>query len=59
MNVTIIPGCIACGVCESLCPEVFTVLENCEADNTQVQGNEDLCRDAAKACPVSVIKVDE
>ena len=59
MKVTIIPGCIACGVCETLCPEVFTVLESCEADNHHVYGNEDACRDAAKACPVNVIDIKE
>jgi ferredoxin len=59
VKITILPGCIACGVCESLCPNVFTVLESCEADNAQVFGQEDLCRDAAKACPVSVISLRE
>lgn len=59
MKVNIVPGCIACGVCESICPEVFTVLEVSEADNNYVNGREDLCRDAAKACPVSVIEVVE
>jgi ferredoxin len=59
MQVNIVPGCIACGVCENLCPEVFTVLETSEVDATQVDGREDLCRDAAKACPVHVIQIQE
>lgn len=59
MYVNIIEGCIACGVCESLCPEVFTVLETSVADNAQVPGHEDACREAADACPVSVIKIEE
>ena len=59
MNITIVDGCIACGVCESLCPEVFTVYETSIADNSYVSGREDRCRDAAKACPVSVIQVKE
>ena len=59
MKVTILPGCIACGVCESLCPEVFTVLESCEVEQEQVFGLEDLCRDASKACPVDVIHISE
>lgn len=59
MNVTIAPGCIACGVCESICPEVFTVLDNCEADNMNVPGREADCREAAEACPVSVILIEE
>lgn len=59
MYVTIVPGCIACGVCESLCPTVFTVYDTAEADNDQVPGFESDCRDAASACPVSVIKIEE
>ena len=59
MIVKIVDGCIACGVCESLCPEVFTVLEVSEADNSQVPGQEDACREAADACPVNVIKIEE
>lgn len=59
MFVRIVEGCIACGVCESLCPEVFTVLETAEADNMQVPGHENECREASAACPVSVIKIEE
>ena len=59
MQIKIIEGCIACGVCESLCPEVFTVRDEAEADNTHVPGHELECRDAAAACPVSVIKIEE
>lgn len=59
MKVTILPGCIACGVCESLCPDVFTVLESCEVESEHVMGHEDLCRDASKACPVDVIYIVE
>jgi ferredoxin len=59
MNVQIVPGCIACGVCESLCPEVFTVTDECTADTTRVIGCETACREAAKACPVNVIVIQE
>ncbi len=59
MQVRIVPGCIACGACESICPTVFTVYDTAEADNSQVPGYEDDCRDAASACPVSVIKIEE
>jgi ferredoxin len=59
MQVKIVDGCIACGVCESLCPEVFTVMDTAVADNTSVLGNEQACREAEAACPVSVIKVEE
>lgn len=59
MLVSILPGCIACQVCASLCPEVFTVTDVAEADNTQVPGHEQACRNAARACPVNVIAVQE
>ena len=59
MQVKIVPGCIACGVCESLCPEVFTVLDTSIANNENVPGREAECREAADACPVSVILLEE
>ncbi|MBX2861511.1 MAG: ferredoxin [Vampirovibrio sp.] len=59
MQVRIVDGCISCNVCESICPEVFTVHDVCEADNTNVLGHEPACREAAKACPVSVILIEE
>jgi len=59
MFVKILPGCIACGVCESLCPDVFTVFDSCTANNEKVPGNEAACRDASAACPVDVIKIEE
>ena len=59
MQIKIVPGCIACGVCESLCPEVFTVTEESVANNANVPGHESACREAAAACPVDVIKIEE
>jgi ferredoxin len=58
-KVTIEDGCIACGVCEQVCPEVFKVNDTAvvlkEAD---LAANEDKIREAANSCPVSVIKVE-
>ncbi|MCE3236852.1 MAG: ferredoxin [Vampirovibrio sp.] len=59
MYVHIVAGCIACGACESICPNVFTVYDTAEANNENVPGFEAECRDAASACPVSVIKIEE
>jgi ferredoxin len=59
MKVTILEGCIACGVCESLVPEVFTVLETSVVNLSGIAGQEDGCREAAEVCPVSVIAIDE
>jgi hypothetical protein len=38
---------------------VFTVYDTAQADNTQVPGFENECREASDACPVSVIKIEE
>jgi len=57
VQVEILDGCIACNVCQSICPEVFTVFEICVANNTNVPGHEAACIEAAKACPVDVIAV--
>lgn len=59
MQVNIIEGCITCGVCETLCPEVFQVIYTARADNSQIPGHELECRQAAAACPVNVIKIAE
>lgn len=57
-KVEIVPGCISCGTCESLCPAVFVV-----RDVAQVKPDVDPSKysadvlEAAEMCPVSVIKV--
>jgi ferredoxin len=53
-------GCTACGLCESICPEVFTVDHEGQV-NTDVNFNEfpDQIKEAADSCPVEVIKYEE
>ena len=58
MKVTVEDGCIACGACESFCPEVFKVEDVATADNAKVAGNEAAVKDAADGCPVGVITVE-
>jgi len=53
-------GCTACGLCESICPEVFLV----EDLATVVEGVnyadfEKQIKEAADSCPVEVIKYSE
>ena len=49
--------CTACGVCESICPEVFlikdiaTIIENINFSEYEAQ-----IKDAVDNCPVEVIK---
>lgn len=58
-KVTIEDGCISCGVCESVCPEVFKVEDVAIVlKDADLATNEDKIREAAGACPVSVIKVE-
>jgi ferredoxin len=59
-KVTIEPGCITCGACEFISPEVFEVTDICRVkSNAPLKGNEDAVRQAALACPVNVIKIEE
>ena len=55
-------GCIADGICNDLCPEVFGLDDDGEAYvqkeadfNANVQG----IKDAANECPVEIIKFEE
>ena len=59
MKVTIEDGCIGCGACESYCSDVFKVEDVCVVDESKITGNEDTVKDAADACPVGVISVQE
>lgn len=58
--VEIEPGCIACGACEFLVPEVFTVSNNCSVNpSVDFTTYQEKIYEAAKLCPVSVILVKE
>ena len=58
MNVVIEDGCIACGACESTCPDVFTIEDVAVVKEAAIAGNEDSIKEAADACPLGIIKVD-
>lgn len=59
-SVQIEPGCISCGSCQYIAPEVFEV-----TDTSHVKPGVDLekfsacIRNAAVKCPVQVIKIEE
>ena len=59
MKVTIEDGCIGCGACESFCADLFKGEDVCTVDEANIAGNEDSIKDAADACPVSVISITE
>lgn len=58
MNVKIEDGCIACGACESICDAVFTVEDVAVVNQGAVADNIDCVKEAADACPVSVIVIE-
>ena len=59
MKVRIEEGCIACGACESFCPDVFKVEDVANVVEANIAGNEDCVKEAAESCPVSVIQIEE
>jgi ferredoxin len=59
-KVTIEPGCITCGACEFISPEIFEVTDICRVrKDAQFKLHQDNIEQAAKACPVNVIKIQE
>lgn len=51
------PGCITCGRCEFIAPEVFEVLDIARVKkDIDLKKYENLIKEAAKNCPVNVIK---
>lgn len=57
MAVTISDSCIACGACESICSDVFSI-EDKAVVNEAVADNIDSVKEAADACPVGAIEVE-
>ncbi|MBP1743114.1 MAG: ferredoxin [Firmicutes bacterium] len=54
-------GCIGCGLCASVCPDVFEMADDGKASviGEEIPGEFEGCaNDAKDQCPVSVITVD-
>lgn len=54
-------GCISCGLCPDVCPEVFRMADDGKAEvyvGVVPAGKEDQAQEAADSCPVSVISVE-
>lgn len=59
-QVTIQPGCITCGLCEFIAPEVFEVTDISHVKNKVVfQEHASAIRQAEEECPVQVIICEE
>lgn len=53
-------ACISCGLCPSLCPEVFEIEDDGKAGvvTDEVPGSaEDCAKEAEESCPVNAISV--
>ena len=52
--------CTACGLCEEICPEVFILKDIANViEGVNYADYEDKIKEAAKSCPVDVIKYSE
>ncbi|MBI2352897.1 ferredoxin [Candidatus Dependentiae bacterium] len=59
-KVWIDPGCISCGACEFIAPEIFEIHHNAQVKkNINIKLYEKKIKEAAKNCPVQVIKYSE
>lgn len=59
MIISITDECVACGACEVINPDVFSVDTTARVNSAKIKGNEDDCMDAALICPVNAIWIDE
>lgn len=60
MKAVIEDGCISCGMCVTVCPEVFRLGEDtiAEAYTDVTPDNKESATEAAESCPVSVITIE-
>jgi ferredoxin len=59
-NVTINPGCISCGLCEFIAPELFEVTDVSRLkEDANFTQHEKQLKEAAEQCPVRVISYNE
>ncbi len=53
-------ACEGCGTCEAMCPEVFQMKDDGKAYVVNAQACKECnCQDAADACPVTAITMEE
>lgn len=61
MNAYVNENCIGCGLCNSICPEVFTMTDEgvatASADISEAE--DESVQEAADSCPADAIEVEE
>jgi len=60
MNAIVNDACIGCGLCNGICPEIFTMGDDglahgCEFDAALL----DAAQEARDSCPVSAISIED
>jgi ferredoxin len=58
-SVWIIEGCISCGLCEDICPQVFKLKDVAVVNDVDFFDYTNKIKEAAESCPVDVIKYSE
>jgi len=58
-KVEVIPGCISCRSCETVCPSIFHVSPKSKVISHDYDGKESEILQAEAMCPVNVIKVQK
>ena len=58
MNVKVEDSCIACGACESVCENVFSIEDKAVVNESAVAANEDCVKEAAESCPLGAIVIE-
>ncbi|MBS4959658.1 MAG: ferredoxin [Clostridiales bacterium] len=59
MEVKIVEGCVSCGLCVSLCPDVFEMNESGTAEVQKKPDQEEWekVKEASEGCPAGVIHI--
>jgi ferredoxin len=59
-KVKIEPGCISCGSCEFIAPEVFEVIGTSQVkEGVDYEKFQERIKEAAVKCPVQVIRIEQ
>lgn len=59
MKVNILDGCTGCGACNAINGDIFEIDDYAHVNSKFINGNEQDCIDAAIACPVGVIAIED
>ena len=57
-KIVIQPGCVSCGTCQAICPQVFEIDGICKIKETaDFNQHREKIKEAADICPVGVIAI--